>query len=149
MLCAHQHGRWSPTGPQGRHLTFEPPAGTNVRQGESASGNGVAPLPFGSASQVADDFTPAPGAVPVAVLVPASLQVRKLLVTLVLTVIGLGICLPRRNNRGQLIILIVITALLTTALCVIRDVERPFGGIIDVQPTAITEAEPRATRDSC
>ncbi|MDX2544088.1 hypothetical protein ACOT81_20945 [Streptomyces sp. WI04-05B] len=70
-----------------------------------------------------------------------------LLATLVITVMALGICLPRRNNRGQILTLIVITALLTTTLCIIRDVDRPFGGIIDVQPTAITEAERQANRD--
>ncbi|MCX5079359.1 hypothetical protein OHA84_01395 [Streptomyces sp. NBC_00513] len=70
-----------------------------------------------------------------------------LLATLAITVIALGICLPRRNNRGQLLTLVIITALLTTTLCIIRDVDRPFGGIIDVQPTAITEAERQATRD--
>ncbi|CAM5652989.1 bestrophin-like domain [Streptomyces avidinii] len=70
-----------------------------------------------------------------------------LLATLAITVVALGICLPRRNNRGQLITLIVITALLTTTLCIIRDVDRPFGGIISVRPTAITEAERQATRD--
>lgn len=70
-----------------------------------------------------------------------------LLATLVVTVIALGICLPRKNRRGQLIMLTVITALLTTALCIIRDVDRPFGGIIDVEPTAITEVERQATRD--
>ncbi|MGA5193117.1 hypothetical protein [Streptomyces exfoliatus] len=70
-----------------------------------------------------------------------------LLATLVITVVALGICLPRRNNRGQIITLVVITALLTATLCIIRDVDRPFGGIIDVQPTAITEAERQATRD--
>ncbi|MEU5921929.1 hypothetical protein [Streptomyces sp. NPDC047141] len=70
-----------------------------------------------------------------------------LLATLTITVIGLGICLPRRNNRGQVITLVVITALLTTTLCIIRDVDRPFGGIISVEPTAITEAERQATRD--
>ncbi|MFE7517015.1 hypothetical protein ACFU8I_38185 [Streptomyces sp. NPDC057540] len=70
-----------------------------------------------------------------------------LLATLAITVIGLGICLPRRNNRGQVITLVVITALLTTTLCIIRDVDRPFGGIIDVEPTAMAEAERQATRD--
>lgn len=70
-----------------------------------------------------------------------------LLATLVITVVALGVCLPRRNNRGQIITLTVITALLTTTLCIIRDVDRPFGGIIDVRPTAITEAERQATRD--
>ncbi|MEW2530344.1 hypothetical protein [Streptomyces sp. NPDC047071] len=70
-----------------------------------------------------------------------------LLATLTLTVVALGVCLPRRNNRGQLITLALITALLTTTLCIIRDVDRPFGGIIDVEPTAIGEAERQADRD--
>ncbi|CAL9627030.1 hypothetical protein [Streptomyces sp. enrichment culture] len=70
-----------------------------------------------------------------------------LLATLVITVMALGTCIPRRNNRGQIITLTVITALLTTTLCIIRDVDRPFGGIIDVAPTAIAEAERQATRD--
>ncbi|XIE78587.1 hypothetical protein AB6O49_11560 [Streptomyces sp. SBR177] len=70
-----------------------------------------------------------------------------LLATLIITVTALGICLPRRNNRGQILTLVVITALLTTALCIIRDVDRPFGGIIDVEPTAIAEAERQAARD--
>ncbi|MGW7064774.1 bestrophin-like domain [Streptomyces sp. NPDC054904] len=70
-----------------------------------------------------------------------------LLATLVITVVALGVCLPRRNNRGQVITLTIITALLTATLCIIRDVDRPFGGIIDVHPTAITEVERQATRD--
>ncbi|MEU2545500.1 hypothetical protein ABZ618_08680 [Streptomyces roseolus] len=70
-----------------------------------------------------------------------------LLATLIITVAALGICLPRRNNRGQIITLVVITALLTTALCIIRDVDRPFGGIVNVEPTAIAEAERQAARD--
>ncbi|MBQ0851049.1 MULTISPECIES: hypothetical protein [Streptomyces] len=70
-----------------------------------------------------------------------------LLATLTLTIVTLAVCLPRRNNRGQLVVLTVITALLTTTLCIIRDVDRPFGGIIDVEPTAIAEIERQATRD--
>ncbi|MFI7387236.1 hypothetical protein [Streptomyces sp. NPDC049813] len=70
-----------------------------------------------------------------------------LLATLVITVAALRVCLPRKNNRGQLITLVVITALLTTALVIIRDVDRPFGGIIDVAPTAITAAGQEAERD--
>ncbi|MFJ8825496.1 hypothetical protein ACIREE_27455 [Streptomyces sp. NPDC102467] len=70
-----------------------------------------------------------------------------LLATLFITVLALGVCLPRRHNRGQLITLTVITALLTTMLVIIRDVDRPFGGIIDVKPTAITDVERQATRD--
>ncbi|MCX5384620.1 DUF4239 domain-containing protein [Streptomyces sp. NBC_00083] len=70
-----------------------------------------------------------------------------LLATLVITVAALGVCLPRKNNRGQLITLIVITALMTTALLIIRDVDRPFGGVIDVAPTAITDVQHQAERD--
>lgn len=70
-----------------------------------------------------------------------------LLATLTITVVALGTCIPRRNNRGQILTLVVITALLTTTLIIIRDADRPFGGIIDVQPTAINETERQATRD--
>lgn len=70
-----------------------------------------------------------------------------LLATLAITVIALGTCIPRRNNRGQLITLVVITALLTTTLCIIRDVDRPFSGIINVHPDAIADIERQATRD--
>ncbi|MBW5420216.1 DUF4239 domain-containing protein [Streptomyces sp. BG9H] len=70
-----------------------------------------------------------------------------LLATLVITVMALGTCIPRRNHRGQIITLTVITALLTGTLCIILDVDRPFGGIIDVKPTAISDIERQATRD--
>ncbi|WP_406839487.1 hypothetical protein ACICHK_31195 [Streptomyces sp. AHU1] len=70
-----------------------------------------------------------------------------LLATLTITVITLGVCLPRRNNRGQILTLAVITTLLTATLVIIRDVDRPFGGVIDVEPTAISEIERQATRD--
>ncbi|GAA1936457.1 hypothetical protein GCM10009837_73110 [Streptomyces durmitorensis] len=70
-----------------------------------------------------------------------------LLATLAITVVALAVCLPRRNNRGQLVVLTVITALLTVTLCIIRDVDRPFDGIIKVKPTAIAEVERQANRD--
>ncbi|WP_306336897.1 hypothetical protein [Streptomyces sp. KL118A] len=70
-----------------------------------------------------------------------------LLATLTVTVMALGTCLPRKNNRGQLITLAVITALLTTTLCIIRDVDRPFDGVISVEPTAMAETERQADRD--
>jgi len=70
-----------------------------------------------------------------------------LLVALALTIIALGLSLPRRNNRGQLTALIIITALLTTTLVIIRDVDRPFGGVIDVRPTAIANVEQQITKD--
>ncbi|MFD7298566.1 hypothetical protein ACFV9W_35245 [Streptomyces sp. NPDC059897] len=70
-----------------------------------------------------------------------------LLAVLAVTVVSLGICLLRKHNRGQLIALSLITVLLTATLCIIRDVDRPFGGIVDVQPTAVSDVEKQATRD--
>ncbi|WP_425832155.1 hypothetical protein [Streptomyces fractus] len=70
-----------------------------------------------------------------------------LLAVLAVTVAALGICLPRKHNRGQLAALTLVTVLLTATLCIIRDVDRPFGGIIDVRPTAIADVERQATRD--
>ncbi|MCM2388186.1 hypothetical protein [Streptomyces albipurpureus] len=43
--------------------------------------------------------------------------------------------------------LLLITALLTGALLMIRDVERPFTGLVRVKPTAIAETEAQATRE--
>ncbi|MGW4804582.1 bestrophin-like domain [Kitasatospora sp. NPDC004272] len=70
-----------------------------------------------------------------------------LLATLAVTVVGLGICLPRRDNLGQVVTLTVITAVLATTLVLIRDVDRPFGGIVDIKPTAIADVERQAERD--
>lgn len=70
-----------------------------------------------------------------------------MLVSLAVTIIALGVCLPRTGNRPQLVALSVITALLTGALLMIRDVERPFTGLVRVKPTAIAEAEAQATRE--
>ncbi|MGV9311838.1 bestrophin-like domain [Streptomyces sp. NPDC003691] len=70
-----------------------------------------------------------------------------LLATVAIMVVTLGICLPRRNNFGQVAVLVVITALLTTTLCIIHDVDRPFGGVITVSPAAIADAERQSTRD--
>ncbi|NUP42762.1 MAG: hypothetical protein HOY76_38510 [Streptomyces sp.] len=70
-----------------------------------------------------------------------------MLVTLALTVIALGLCLPRKNNRPQLVTLLVITALLTSALLIIRDIERPFNGWVKVGPSAITATVHEDARD--
>ncbi|MFF3554172.1 bestrophin-like domain [Streptomyces tsukubensis] len=70
-----------------------------------------------------------------------------LLATLAVTVVALGSCLPRRDNRGHLLAVAAITALLAAALCIIRDVDRPFGGIISVSATAMAEVERQTVRD--
>ncbi|KIZ19274.1 DUF4239 domain-containing protein [Streptomyces natalensis] len=69
-----------------------------------------------------------------------------LLVTMTVTVIALGMCLPRKNNKAQLSALVLVTALLTTTLIITRDAEQPFGGAIDVKPTALADVEGQASR---
>ncbi|MEV6956904.1 hypothetical protein [Streptomyces sp. NPDC051183] len=70
-----------------------------------------------------------------------------MLLTLVITVVGLGLCLPRRNNKGQFAALVVVTALLTTTLLIIRDVDRPFGGVIVVDSAQMAGVEEESTHD--
>ncbi|MFJ9420337.1 hypothetical protein ACIRPT_40240 [Streptomyces sp. NPDC101227] len=69
-----------------------------------------------------------------------------LLVTLTVTVIALGMCLPRKNNKAQLSALVLVTALLASTLVIIRDAEEPFGGAIDVKSTALADVEVQASR---
>ncbi|MFC9292739.1 hypothetical protein ACFTWH_33745 [Streptomyces sp. NPDC057011] len=70
-----------------------------------------------------------------------------LLSTLTLTVVGLGVSIPHRNNGAQLAALTVITALLTSALVMIYTIDRPFAGFIHISPTAIQETEEETFRD--
>ncbi|MGW6707360.1 bestrophin-like domain [Streptomyces sp. NPDC054956] len=70
-----------------------------------------------------------------------------MLVNLGVTVVGLGLCLPRTDNKGPLAALVVVTALLTATLLIIRDVDRPFGGVIVVKPTLMAETKEETARD--
>ncbi|ORT55752.1 DUF4239 domain-containing protein [Streptomyces sp. CB03238] len=63
-----------------------------------------------------------------------------MLVTLAVTVIVLAFCLPLRRFGTELATLVVLTILLTASLLIIHDVDRPFGGIIDVPATSIADA---------
>ncbi|MFE0186606.1 hypothetical protein [Streptomyces sp. NPDC058989] len=69
-----------------------------------------------------------------------------LLVTMTVTVIALGLCLPRKNNKAQLSALVLVTALLAATLVITRDAEQPFGGAIDVKSTALADVENQASR---
>ncbi|MCX5129607.1 hypothetical protein OG898_30190 [Streptomyces sp. NBC_00193] len=70
-----------------------------------------------------------------------------MLLNLAVTVIGLGLCLPRKDNKGPLSALVVVTVLLTATLLIIRDVDRPFAGVIVVKPVQMTEAGKESVRD--
>jgi uncharacterized protein YbaA (DUF1428 family) len=70
-----------------------------------------------------------------------------MLAALAFLVITLALCLPRRNTALVTSGLVVLTALLTTVLLVIRDVERPFNGAIQIPPAAITATEEDITED--
>ncbi|MDN3292823.1 hypothetical protein QWM81_01935 [Streptomyces ficellus] len=64
-----------------------------------------------------------------------------MLAALAFLVVTLGLCLPRTNTALVTGGLVVLTALLTTVLLVIRDIERPFSGVIRVSPTAMKGTE--------
>ncbi|MGI5484861.1 hypothetical protein [Streptomyces lavendofoliae] len=70
-----------------------------------------------------------------------------MLAALTFLVITLGLCLPRQNTALVTAGLVVLTALLTTVLLVIRDIERPFSGAIRVAPTAISSVAEDITQD--
>ncbi|WP_330328637.1 hypothetical protein OHS33_02045 [Streptomyces sp. NBC_00536] len=70
-----------------------------------------------------------------------------LLAVLTVTVIALGIAVPHRSNRGHIAALVVITVLLGGALVIIRDVDRPFGWLINVPPTSVRAVENQVLRD--
>lgn len=69
------------------------------------------------------------------------------LAALAFLVVALALCLPRKNTLLVTSGLIVLTALLTTVLLVIRDVERPFNGAIQISPSAINGVADDITDD--
>ncbi|MGW4777242.1 bestrophin-like domain [Streptomyces filamentosus] len=147
-LCAggpdRAPGGWRARGPSygGASERFGCFLGGGGRKGSRSPGARPGPsrLPWRRSDEREERLTQATAGIPSAIFwfLPA---------TPTITVMALATCLPRKNNRGQLITLAVITALLTTTLCIIRDLDRPFGGIVSVQPTAIDEAERQAERD--
>ncbi|GAA4933917.1 hypothetical protein ACFPM3_04855 [Streptomyces coeruleoprunus] len=70
-----------------------------------------------------------------------------MLTALACLVVTLALCLPRRNTALVTAGLVTITALLTSVLLVIRDVDRPFSGVIEVPTTAIDTVEEDITED--
>lgn len=70
-----------------------------------------------------------------------------MLAALAFLVVTLGLCLPRKNTAMVTTGLVVLTALLTSVLLVIRDVERPFSGVITVTPAAMKAVDGDITED--
>ncbi|MFE9686736.1 hypothetical protein [Streptomyces sp. NPDC006285] len=71
-----------------------------------------------------------------------------LLAGLAVLVACMALCLPRgRKKVTTLVALTVMTALLTSVLIVIRDVEKPFSGIIQIKPTVLSATEDDITED--
>ncbi|MEU4796723.1 hypothetical protein [Streptomyces sp. NPDC023327] len=70
-----------------------------------------------------------------------------MLAALAFLVLTFALCLPRKNTALVAGGLVVLTALLTTVLLVIRDVERPFSGAIQIPATAMTGTEDDITED--
>lgn len=70
-----------------------------------------------------------------------------MLAALAFLVITLALCLPRQNTTLVTTGLVILTMLLTSVLLVIRDVERPFSGVIRVTPAAMTTVENDISED--
>ncbi|MEV5355853.1 hypothetical protein [Streptomyces sp. NPDC052693] len=70
-----------------------------------------------------------------------------MLAALACLVITLGLCLPRKNTAVVTTGLVVLTALLTSVLLIIRDVERPFSGLIRVSPAVMAAVDHDITED--
>ncbi|MGK5642791.1 DUF4239 domain-containing protein [Streptomyces sp. URMC 126] len=70
-----------------------------------------------------------------------------MLASLAVLVINLGLCLPATKNLTVTCGLVVFTALLTATLLATRDVDRPFGGVIQIKATPLTVLEDRLSRE--
>ncbi|MEV2255580.1 DUF4239 domain-containing protein [Streptomyces sp. NPDC050147] len=70
-----------------------------------------------------------------------------MLAALAVLVVVLGLCLPQTKSATVTATLIVTTALLTSVLLVIRDVERPFSGMIQISSGAMTAVDDDLTKN--
>ncbi|MGW8375177.1 hypothetical protein [Streptomyces sp. ODS28] len=70
-----------------------------------------------------------------------------MLITLAVAVLALAFCLPYRGGGTEIVTLLVVTALMTASLLIIRDVDRPFGGAITVNATSMSVTEKDISAD--
>ncbi|WP_052862865.1 bestrophin-like domain [Streptomyces niger] len=70
-----------------------------------------------------------------------------MLASLAVSVAAMGLATPRQNNKAHLTAITVVTALLTTALVIIHDVERPFAGTVAIPATAMANVEHETTQE--
>lgn len=70
-----------------------------------------------------------------------------MLLTLAVTVAAFAFSLPRRKNGVEIITLMILAVLFTLSLLLIRDVDRPFGGVIAVDASAMQRTERDLTED--
>ncbi|MGH8906513.1 MAG: hypothetical protein ACRD0K_08350 [Egibacteraceae bacterium] len=62
-----------------------------------------------------------------------------MLLTLAATVMGFAFSLPRVRNGTQILTLLLLAGLFTLSLLLIRDVDRPFEGLVSIPPTAMLD----------
>ncbi|MEV4506125.1 hypothetical protein [Streptomyces klenkii] len=70
-----------------------------------------------------------------------------MLASLAVTVTALGLLMPGSGHKTHMAAVALVTALLTSALLLIHDIERPFAGAVAISPTVIKEVERQETRD--
>lgn len=76
-----------------------------------------------------------------------SLMYWFMVVAIALTITAFAFSLPRHRNGAEIITLAVLATLFTLSLLLIRDVDRPYDGVIAVDPAAMSFTEDDVTED--
>ncbi|MFJ9522064.1 hypothetical protein ACIRPK_27905 [Kitasatospora sp. NPDC101801] len=70
-----------------------------------------------------------------------------MLISVAVTLAALAFCLPRKRRGAEIVLLLVLAGLLTGSLLIIHDIDRPYDGMIAIQPTAIDNTKDDDTED--
>jgi protein-S-isoprenylcysteine O-methyltransferase Ste14 len=69
------------------------------------------------------------------------------LLLIVLSIVVSGLRIPRVDNLPQIITMVIVAVLLTAALIAIYTLDRPFGGVTAIPPTAMERTQEDITED--
>ena len=64
-----------------------------------------------------------------------------------LTIIGLAFSIPRRANVPQIVTLVIVTVLTCASLLLIYALDRPFSGVLRIEPTEVQITAAQITED--
>jgi RsiW-degrading membrane proteinase PrsW (M82 family) len=61
-----------------------------------------------------------------------------MILLIALTLGGLAYSIPRKNNTGQIVCLVIVSLFFVTVVLLIRNLDRPFSSVLALKPTAMT-----------